>query len=132
MQKKLTREIIEELPNICEDLNYDDGIVGNLKYIRFLTIEYTEDGILFHCDKLKKIFTKKEINILKNWEPDNNFYVEDYYRIDLNNYIYIFQVIHTEDNYKILCGNLLRKDFQTRLILAETYQTWIMEKLKYA
>ena len=131
--KHLTYDIIEDLPNLSVDLSYTDGKFKGLKYMGFLIINIIDDKyIKYHCGELDDILNTNDLNVVQNFLPiKRNLYIENYYRIDFENYIYLFQYIK-EDDKRLMMGNLLKKDFETRLNLAELYQQAIMRKLVYA
>ena len=127
----ITYEIIEELPNLSEDnMSFTDGEFSNMKYLGCLIVEKTGDNeIDYYCGDRTDIFNYQELDVLKRWLPEQT-YIDNYYRLDFKRYIYLFQVKYL-NNKVVMIGNLLKKDFETRLNLAELYQEWIMKKLQY-
>lgn len=131
--RQLTYDIIEDLPNLSIDTSYTDGIIKGLKYIGFFIIDLdSNEGIKYYCGEMKSILSDIDLVEVKKFTPSKyKLYIEDYYRIDFENYIYLFRHIEKEDK-KLMMGNLLQKDLKTRLNLAEIYQQCIMRKLIYA
>lgn len=126
--KFLTPEIIEELPELINDFLYTDGEFNNLKYVGFCAIKVAGNNIIVLNENFKNIFTEEDLIKIKTWLPTTKgSYYNDYYRIDLKNYIFLFQ-FYISKGYRILLGNLLIKDFETRLELASMQQEFFLKE----
>lgn len=129
--KFLTPEIIEELPNIANDFCFEDEKNTNLKYKGFCIFEifFEKNEVKYYCGSCKNLFSDEDIEKVKNWMPKTKGkYYQDYYRMDFDKYIFIFQHYIYKDE-RILLGNLLIKDMETRLDLASIHQSYILEEL---
>ena len=129
--KFLTPDIIEDLPNIAKDFCFEDDENTNLKYKGFCIFEIFSKTkeVKYYCGSCNNLFTDQDIKKVKNWLPTTKGkYYQDFYRIDFEKYIFIFQHYIYKDE-RILIGNLLRKDIETRLNLASIHQSYILEEL---
>lgn len=126
----LTKEILEELPNISQDLSLTDGQFKDLKYEGFLIIECYQNNLNYHCGGKTNLLSSMDLKKIKCFDKNDNKYLEDYYRIDFDKYIYIFQYSEFKNGY-VLLGNLLEKSMLNRLDLALLFQNYIKKDLKY-
>ena len=129
---KLTAELIGELPNFAEDMTFFDGEFSGLKFIGFAIVEhFYNKKIEYYCGNHNNILTVDDIDKIEKWIPNQNdadICFEKYYRIDFDHYIFIFNHYDFE-NGRVLMGNLLQKDLETRLSLAEIKQAYLMRLL---
>ena len=126
---ELSKDILEALPNISQELSLTDGQFRDLKYEGFLIIEYFQNNLNYYCGNKKDFLSNMDLIKIRNFNKDNK-YLEDYFRLDFDNYIYIFQYSEFKDGY-ILLGNLLEKSILNRFNLAILFQEYIMKDLKY-
>ena len=126
----LTIDIVENLPNISIDMNdvkFTDGEFKNLRYAGLCIVQYyyTEE-LKYHCGVLKNFLSEEDIYRIKIWFcKENFFYLDRYYRLDFDEYIYLFQVFNFEGG-ELMVGNLLKKDLELRLDLASMHQKRLM------
>lgn len=126
---ELSKDILEALPNISQELSLTDGQFRDLKYEGFLIIECFQNNLNYYCGNKKDFLSNMDLIKIRNFNKDNK-YLEDYFRLDFDNYIYIFQYSEFKDGY-ILLGNLLEKSILNRFNLAILFQEYIMKDLKY-
>lgn len=130
----ITPEILEELPNIVTKVEYSDGIFNKLTYIGFCIVEFFDDNELkYFCGEYKDFLSYQDIKIIKAWYPNkDDIYFEnggkDYYRFDFDEHIFLFEN-NEFDNGRVLMGNLLQKDLETRLQLISFKQNYLMRLL---
>ena len=130
ISKHMTKEVYEDLPNISVNFKVEDMNTKDLKYVGLCVIEiFPCNTIKALCGGLKNFISYKDKIQIAEWKASNKeIYLEDYYRVDFEKYIFIFQEYIYKDEV-ILLGNLLKKDFDTRLNLITFYQEHLKQVL---
>ena len=125
---RITEEIYKDLPSLS--VNIETQNTEYLKYIGLGIIKiFSDTRIEETCGVLKSFLSVSDKQIINNWENSNKeIYLENYYRIDFDNHIFIFQE-YIYEGVIILLGNLLKKDFHTRLGLIKFYQEHLQRVL---
>jgi len=97
----------------------------------FCTIHYYKDEtIRYDCISLKNFLSDDDFIKIKNWfYKENDFYLDNVYRLDFNGYIFLFKTCPFEDG-TMLIGNLFKKEIKFRLDLASLYQEKLMRLFK--
>jgi hypothetical protein len=128
--RKLTPEILADLEELAaeSDCNFTDGRNKDLRWKGFCIVEIDYPKLIYNCGGYA-VFTAGDVNKLRNWHPNKeDLYYKDYYRVDLDSVIFIFQYGIMEDKV-ILSGNVLEKSFDTRLDLISFKQNSLLMEL---
>jgi hypothetical protein len=75
----------------------------------------------------KQCLTNNDISTVNEWLKNNEhpIYANDYYRLDLDNYILMFKVYKFNNN-KMLIGHMLENKYDTKIKLIEIRQQFLM------
>ena len=126
-------QVMENIRFLVTDFNNDEedfkeGLFKGLFIARnfFSYINGDELVIIKGRNKL----TEKDINKLKEWlkSKDKKEFRDNYYRLNMDSYILIFQMHNYSDNI-ILLGHFLENSLESRLLLLELRQQYLEEQL---
>ena len=91
---------------------------------------YLEGDVKCHA-AIKKCLTNNDKKLLKDWIGTNNhsYYIDGYYRLDFNKFIFIFKQYKFNKN-EVLIGHMLEKEIPIRIFLMEERQNFLMKYFK--
>jgi len=103
---------------------YEDTIPTSFRGMFILKI-YPE-GDMKCNSSVPACVTENDERRIKEWisDPNRCYFFEDYYRVDLEKYIFIFKMYSFNRN-KMFIGHVLSKTIQTRIMLIELQQTFL-------
>jgi len=122
------------LDNVCTllDTNPEYNNVKTRVYSRelFILKISINNGKGIEIIKGENLFSKKDIKKIKNYifKEINKIYREDFYRIDLEEYILFFKKVY-KDDMLYLVGHALDQSILSRLLLLELREKHLSEML---
>lgn len=115
------------------DTNESYNLVKNTVIFRKLFIIYISmkntDIEVVYGDNL---FEKKDLEKIRNWlfNESHKVYKDDFFRLDLNDYILFFKKYLDEDNKELyLVGHMIDQSIMSRLLFLELRQDYLEEQL---
>ena len=132
------KKTIEMLERTLSEIVSDTHISKEVKFQSLLSFRVDINDVTnFAIDYDKSIYfsgndKEKLIQWIINYNSnkiDDDSYLGEFFRIELENYILITQIYNLENNQQIFIGYLLKNDLLTRLDLAECYQSFLFKKM---
>jgi len=123
----LSLESIVAIEELIEDGSLEDGN-SNFKGMIFIKIYPEGDIKIIHKNKMITSYDKK---MLSDWIISMNHkkYADDFFRIDFENYIYIFKIYQFNRNI-VFVGHILDNNPMAKIELLDLRQNILSLKLK--
>jgi len=129
---KISNKLLSQLEDIIEESYIsNEELFQSLFMFKALSNNETQQFEISYSSCV--IFKDEDSELFKKWILDgdlvSSLYYDKFYRVDLKNYILLFQIYFMENGDQIYIGYLLKNTMDSRFYLIELLQQSLFKKL---